>query len=65
MPRKIRQLIRDLEKNGFVFEPAKGNHRKFYHSALPIPVVVDGKLGDDAKRYQKRDVKRALRAIRS
>jgi predicted RNA binding protein YcfA (HicA-like mRNA interferase family) len=61
MPRKIRQLIRELEKAGFVFRPGKGDHRKFYHPQRPIPVVIDGKLGDDAKPYQERDVKRALR----
>jgi predicted RNA binding protein YcfA (HicA-like mRNA interferase family) len=61
MPRKIRQLIRDLEKAGFVFRPRKGDHRKFYHPKRPIHVVIDGKLGDDAKSYQEREVQRALR----
>jgi predicted RNA binding protein YcfA (HicA-like mRNA interferase family) len=64
MPRKIRQLVKDLEKAGFVFEPGRGDHRKFYHPKRPIPVILDGKLGQDAKPYQERDVARALRDIR-
>jgi predicted RNA binding protein YcfA (HicA-like mRNA interferase family) len=65
MPRKIRQLIRDLEKAGFVLRSGKGSHRKFYHPNLTAPVVISGQLGDDAKPYQERDVKDALRLIRS
>ncbi|HEY0791409.1 MAG TPA: type II toxin-antitoxin system HicA family toxin [Chthoniobacterales bacterium] len=61
MPRKIRQLIRDLEKGGFVFRPGKGDHRKFYHPKRPLPVVISGRLGDDAKPYQEQEVQRALR----
>ena len=64
MPRKIRQLIRDLEKAGFVLRSGKGSHRKFYHPKLPAPVIISGQLGDDAKPYQERDVKDALRSIR-
>jgi predicted RNA binding protein YcfA (HicA-like mRNA interferase family) len=63
MPRKIRQLIRDLEKAGFVLRSGKGFHRKFYHPKLPAPVVISGQSGDDAKPYQERDVKDALRSI--
>ena len=29
MPRKVRQLIRDLERAGFVNRGGKGNHRNF------------------------------------
>jgi len=31
MPRKIRQLIADLEKHGFVDGGGKGSHRNFLH----------------------------------
>jgi predicted RNA binding protein YcfA (HicA-like mRNA interferase family) len=31
MPRKIRQLIADLEKHGFVDRGGKGSHRNFLH----------------------------------
>ena len=31
MPRKVRQLIADLEKAGFVNRGGKGSHRNFTH----------------------------------
>jgi hypothetical protein len=31
MPRKVRQLIADLEKAGFVNRGGKGSHRNFIH----------------------------------
>ena len=32
MPKKIRELIRDLKKAGFVNRGGKGRHRNFTHS---------------------------------
>jgi predicted RNA binding protein YcfA (HicA-like mRNA interferase family) len=55
MPRKIRQLIHDLQKAGFEFKPGKGSHRKFIHPRGQS-VVLSGNLGDDAKRYQEKEV---------
>jgi predicted RNA binding protein YcfA (HicA-like mRNA interferase family) len=34
MPRKIRELIRDLEKTGFVNKGGKGSNRNFVHPML-------------------------------
>jgi hypothetical protein len=34
--------------------------RKSYHRLLPNALVISGKDGDDADRYQERDVKNAL-----
>ncbi|MGA7740954.1 MAG: type II toxin-antitoxin system HicA family toxin [Polyangia bacterium] len=31
MPRKLRELIADLKRAGFIEEPACGSHRKFRH----------------------------------
>ena len=54
VPRKIRQLVTDLEKAGFVLVPGgKGSHRKFRHPKLPGPLILSGQSGDDAKHYQK------------
>ena len=55
MPRKIRNLIRDLEKAGFINRGGKGSHRNFKHPS-GLKITLSGKLGDDAKRYQERDV---------
>ena len=62
MPRKVRQLIVDLEKVGFVNRGGKGSHRNFTHSK-GRRVTISGASGDDAKHYQERDVKRALNAV--
>ena len=63
MPRKVRQLIADLEKAGFVNRGGKGSHRNFIHPK-GLRVLISGKSGDDAKHYQERDVKRALNAVK-
>ena len=60
MPRKIRELISDLEKAGFVDRGGKGSHRNFVHPNVSKPVTVSGKSGDDAQQYQERAVKRAI-----
>jgi predicted RNA binding protein YcfA (HicA-like mRNA interferase family) len=64
MPRKIRQLIRDLKKAGFSERPGKGSHRNFDHPQGPR-VTISGREGDDAKPYQEREVKKAIEEIPS
>jgi len=60
MPRKIRDLIRDLAKAGFVNRGGKGSHRNLKHPS-GVKITVSGSLGDDAKPYQERDVAKAIR----
>jgi predicted RNA binding protein YcfA (HicA-like mRNA interferase family) len=60
MPRKIRELVRDLERAGFVNRGGKGSHRNFVHPKVPRPVTLAGKNGDDARKYDERAVKRAI-----
>jgi len=60
MPRKVRELIRDLERAGFVNRGGKGSHRNYLHPS-GVRITVSGHAGDDAKRYQGRDVENALR----
>jgi predicted RNA binding protein YcfA (HicA-like mRNA interferase family) len=62
MPRKVRQLIADLEKAGFVNRGGKGSHRNFTHPQ-GVRLLISGGAGDDAKHYQERDVRRALAAV--
>lgn len=59
MPRKIRQLIADLKRAGFVDRGGKGSHRNFEHPS-GSRITVSGAEGDDAKNYQERDVIRAI-----
>jgi predicted RNA binding protein YcfA (HicA-like mRNA interferase family) len=64
MPRKVRQLIADLEQAGFVNRGGRGSHRNFTHPR-GLRVTISGGGGDDAKHYQERDVRRALDAVKS
>ena len=59
MPRKVRELIADLEKAGFVNRGGRGFHRNFLHRK-GIRITISGKPGSDAKPYQERDVKKAI-----
>ncbi len=59
MPRKIRQLIADLERAGFVNRGGKGSHRNFTHARGPR-LTLSGKPGTEAKPYQERDVAQAI-----
>jgi len=63
MPRKVRQLIADLEHAGFVNRGGKGSHRNFTHPK-GVRVTLSGSPGDDVKHYQERDVRRALDAVK-
>jgi predicted RNA binding protein YcfA (HicA-like mRNA interferase family) len=55
-------LINDLEKAGFVNRGGKGSHRNYEHSK-GVGLTVSGQLGDDAKPYQEREVKRKIREV--
>ena len=65
MPRKVRELISDLERAGFVRLPGagKGSHRKFVHDEYPGAVTVSGRSGGDARPYQEQAVRRAVKAV--
>ena len=63
MPRKIRELIRDLEEADFANRGGKGSHRNYEHPQ-GMRVTVSGRLGDDAKSYQEREVKRVIEESR-
>ena len=56
MPRKVRQLINDLKKAGFVDRGGKGSHRNFVDDK-GNRVTLSGREGDDAKPYQEKEVR--------
>lgn len=61
MPRKVRDLIRDLLQAGFREIPGgKGSHRKFTHVRYAGAVTVSGRAGNDVHHYQEKQVKRAI-----
>ena len=59
MPRKVRQLIAELERAGFVNRGGKGSHRNFIHPT-GLRVTISGNPGADAKHYQEREVRRKI-----
>lgn len=65
MPRKIRNLIQDLIRAGFIDKGGKGSHRNFVHPNCKRPITLSGKPGDDARKYQERDVKRKIEESKS
>lgn len=55
MPKKIRELISMLERAGFSNRGAKGSHRNFLHPS-GAKITISGKLGNDALKYQEKEV---------
>jgi predicted RNA binding protein YcfA (HicA-like mRNA interferase family) len=65
LPPKVRQLIAELERAGFVNRGGKGSHRNFVHPKVTKPIAISGAPGDDAKHYQERAVRRAIEESKS
>jgi predicted RNA binding protein YcfA (HicA-like mRNA interferase family) len=66
VPRKLRQLIADLERTGFTrVKGGKGSHRKFVHPRFPGFVLLSGQEGGDARHYQEKQVRNAIRRIQT
>jgi predicted RNA binding protein YcfA (HicA-like mRNA interferase family) len=59
MPRKVRELINDLVRAGFINRGGKGNHKNYEHPK-GICVTISGKMGDDVKPYQEKEVKQRI-----
>jgi phosphoglycerate dehydrogenase-like enzyme len=66
MPRKVRQLIAEAERNvmEFIHRLAKVRHPLYEHKASGTQVYISGHTGADAQPYQERDVREALEKIR-
>ena len=64
MPQKIRQLKAALLKAGFSWRPGKGSHTIWTNPNVPdLEVTLSGRDGDDAQRYQAKQVQNALRRL--
>jgi predicted RNA binding protein YcfA (HicA-like mRNA interferase family) len=65
VPRKIRELVKDRQDAGFSMVPGggKGSHRKFMHANYEGAVTLSGQDGDDAKKYQEKQVKLAIEEV--
>jgi predicted RNA binding protein YcfA (HicA-like mRNA interferase family) len=60
MPRKVRDLLKELVRAGFVDRGGKGSHRNYKHPQSGIGITISGSAGDDAKAYQEKAVKMAI-----
>lgn len=65
MPKKIRELIADLEVAGFENRGGKGSHRNYVHPRVVRPVTISGNPSSDAKQYQERAVRNAIQESKS
>ena len=54
MPRRLRELIRELEATEFLNRGGRGSHRNFVHPQVARPVTLAGREGGDAKAYRRR-----------
>ncbi|MFN2106713.1 MAG: type II toxin-antitoxin system HicA family toxin [Candidatus Promineifilaceae bacterium] len=63
MAPKIRDLIAELERAGFIDRGGKGSHRNYVHPKAQKPITISGKLGGDAKHYQVRAVRLILKEL--
>ena len=54
--------MKALEKSGFKNRGGKGSHRNYMH-AKGFCITISGKSGDDAKRYQERDVEKLIKEV--
>lgn len=65
MPRKLRDLIKELQQVGFyeIKGGGKGSHRKFGHPKFRGAVTLSGKSGDDAMHYQEKQVRLAIEYV--
>ncbi len=62
MPPKIRELIAELERHGYVNRGGKGSHRNFVHPTGER-LVLSGNPGADARKYQVKEVEEFIRRV--
>ncbi len=64
---KVREVIRHLERDGWVLVVTRGSHRQFKHPTKPGRVTVSGNLGDDMPKGTFASVKRqaGLKGVKS
>lgn len=55
---KVREMIRLLERDGWVWVATRGSHRQFRHPWRPGKVTVPGRMGDDLPLGLERSIRR-------
>jgi len=52
-----------LDKAGFSIRGGKGSHRNFFHPS-GVKITISGKFGDDALKYQEKEVKSKIAEVK-
>ena len=63
MPKKVRELISMLEKAGFANRGGQGSHRNYLHPS-GVKITISGKPGNDALKYQEKEVKNVISEVK-
>jgi predicted RNA binding protein YcfA (HicA-like mRNA interferase family) len=63
MPRKVKEIIRDLIRAGFIDRGGKGSHRNFRHPS-GSHITISGGTGEDVKPYQEKALSKALQEVK-
>jgi predicted RNA binding protein YcfA (HicA-like mRNA interferase family) len=63
MPKKIRELKQALRQAGFTELGGKGSHTNWVCLGYDGKLTISGSDGDDAKRYQEKDVLKAISEV--
>jgi predicted RNA binding protein YcfA (HicA-like mRNA interferase family) len=53
---KLRDIIKVIEEDGWLFHSQRGSHRQFKHPVKPGRVTVPGKPGDDLSPGMQRSI---------
>ena len=48
---KVRQVIEMLQKDGWILDRTKGDHRQFTHPVKKGTVTINGKRNDDLNQF--------------
>lgn len=67
MPKKIRELKSILKKAGFILlkDRGKGSHTVWEHPNVEQNVIISGKDGKDAQKYQEKRVQEAVKEAKT
>jgi predicted RNA binding protein YcfA (HicA-like mRNA interferase family) len=63
MPRRKRNIRRDLRNLGYDERQGKGDHVNYTHPLVGRVITVDGADGDDAKPNDEKTVREARRLL--
>lgn len=55
---KVRDIIAEVEADGWVFYNQEGSHRHYRHPTKPGKVTISGKPGDDLSKGRYYDILR-------